>query len=164
MPIDDRAHLPFSIEAPAPLPHVSRRALANVRDALPIPKHCPHCGEDVALVENSVIYNGKTYGKWPYIYRCAPCDAYVGLHPHTDIPLGTLAKKPLRKARIAAKAHFITMCRANKWGRDTAYAWLADAMGITAEECHFGMFDIDQAEQAGVSCLANTPPDGDQIS
>ena len=104
MPIDDRAHLPFSIEAPAPLPHVSRRALANVRDALPIPKHCPHCGEDVALVENSVIYNGKTYGKWPYIYRCAPCDAYVGLHPHTDIPLGTLAKKPLRKARIAAKA------------------------------------------------------------
>lgn len=156
MPIDTRAHLPFKLDAPAPLPHVSRRALARVTHAIPPPVHCPHCGSDVALTENSAIYNGKSYGTWPYVYQCAPCDAYVGLHPDTDLPLGTLAKKPLRKARIESKARFFEMCRSNQRSRDTAYAWLADAMGIPHDTCHFGMFDIDQAKQAGELCHNNT--------
>lgn len=154
MPIDNRAYLPHPLDAPAPLPHVSRRALMRVRDALPPPEQCPYCQGPVRLVNNAEIYNGKSYGKWPYAYRCAPCDAYVGLHPDTDIPLGTLAMAPLRQARQQAKQAFFDLCRRRSWERNDAYPWLAKQMGIEQEVCHFGMFDEHQAQRAGQICRA----------
>ena len=83
------------------------------------------------------------------MYLCDNCEAYVGLHPNTDIPLGPLADKDLRGARKHHKADFLELQRLCGWRRKEAYAWLARKMNIPIEECHFGWFEIEQCEQAG---------------
>lgn len=150
--IDPRANNPERIIAPAPLPVVSRRALRRVKDALPIPTVCNCCGGQVCLVENSKIYGGRSFGDWPYAYLCRDCFAYVGLHPATDLPLGTLADKPLRDARGSCKKPFEQIWR-DHMTRKQAYAWLAQQLGIPAEQCHFGLFDIALCHQARRACV-----------
>lgn len=150
--IDPRANSPKPIAAPAPLPAVSRRALRRVKDALPVPTTCNCCnGTRVHLVENSEIYGGRSFGDWPYAYLCRNCFASVGLHPGTDLPLGTLADKPLREARKTCKAPFEQIWR-DYMTRKQAYAWLADQLGIPGEQCHFGLFDIALCHQARKAC------------
>ncbi len=139
--IDPRAKSADKIVPPSPLPHVSRRALARVKDRLEAPTDCPHCGECVGLVSNAEIY-GRQYGKWPYAYLCSGCRAYVGLHPDTDLPLGTLADEETRNARKTVKSAFMQLVRKRFGGdRAAAYQWLAERMDISASECHFGFFD-----------------------
>lgn len=150
--IDPRANSPTPIVAPAPLPAVSRRALRRVKDALPIPTTCNCCsGTRLHLVENSEIYGGRTFGVWPYAYLCRKCFAHVGLHPGTDLPLGTLANKPLRDARTRSKKPFELIWR-DHMTRGQAYAWLAQQLGIPGDQCHFGLFDIDRCHQARLAC------------
>lgn len=123
----------------------SRRATARVKDALPAPTICPHCGGEVKLVSNAAIY-GREFGEWPWAFLCGGCRAYVGLHPFTGIPLGTLATAPMREARQRAKAAFNPLWQSGRMSRTDAYAWLAKEMGIPAAECHIGMFDVAQCE------------------
>lgn len=152
--IDPRAKGQCKIEPPLPLPHVSRKSLMRVTDAMPPPDHCPNCGCDVLLVNNREIY-GREYGDWPYAYRCVDhrgCDSYVGLHPNTDLPLGTLANKPTREARKTYKSFFFQLQRARGWSRKQAYAWLTQRMGIPPDQCHWGFFGVAQAELAGSIC------------
>lgn len=150
--IDPRASSPERLETKAPLQVISRRALSRIKDPAPIPSVCNCCGcSGVELVENSEIYNGRHYGEWPYAYLCRNCGAYVGLHPGTDIPLGTLADKPLRDDRQKGKAVFNQLWR-DHMTRNQAYAWLAEAMRIAPEECHFGLFDSEQCLQARILC------------
>lgn len=151
--IDKRAYSAEKLAAPAPLPVVSRRALKRILHPAPIPTVCSCCfSERVELVENSEIYHGRSYGEWPYAYLCRCCGAYVGLHPVTDIPLGTLADKPLRDARNGCKRPFEMIWRNGAMTRKEAYAWLAKGLGITAEECHFGLFDIERCQRARDLC------------
>lgn len=146
--IDPRANSLEKLEAPTPLPYVSRRALKRVKNPRYVPKECPYCGGPVVLVDNWVIYRGKSYGEWPYAYDCRPCDAFVGLHPDTDIPLGTLADKPLREARKSSKKLFHDLMEMSHKSRSDSYAWLADKMSIPTEVCHFGWFNEEQCEAA----------------
>jgi hypothetical protein len=147
--IDPRANSKGPLAAPAPLPHVSRRALGRIDDALPIPTECRYCAGPVALVDNSEIYRGRSYGGWPFAYWCKDCDAMVGLHPDTDLPLGTLADKALRTARQQCKAPFERIWRVLRLkSRKGAYAWLAEQLGIPVAECHFGLFEVEQCERA----------------
>lgn len=148
MSIDPRAHNLDKIVPPAPLPHVSRRALLRVKDPIAIPTACRYCDSSVELVENSAIYNGRTFGDWPYAYLCDCCGAYVGLHPDTDLPLGTLADKRTRDARNATKKTFEAIWRDRHMSRTQAYAWLAGKLGISVAECHFGLFEPDQCRAA----------------
>lgn len=152
MPIDPRANAPERIAAPAPLPHISRRALKRVKNPLPAPTICRYCGGCVELVSNSEIYNGREYGEWPYAYLCTDCKAYVGLHPSTDIPLGTLAAKQLRKDRNTAKDAFHRVKEQRGFSRSLAYQWLAGKMGIEVGACHFGWFDQEECAQALALC------------
>ncbi len=106
------------------------------------------------LQSNAAIY-GREYGDWPFVYRCAECQAYVGLHPDTDLPLGIMASKETIKARKDAKFLFQRLTKerfANN--RTAAYAWLAKALGIAPSICHFGMFGHDQADRAADVCRA----------
>ena len=82
----------------------SHKAIARVKNPLPVPDSCPYCGDQVEIKENKVIF-GRNTGEWPWIYQCADdnCDAYVGMHPFTHIPLGTLADQETRERRKAAK-------------------------------------------------------------
>jgi Protein of unknown function (DUF3268). len=124
---------------------VSQKAIARVKDPLPAPTVCPHCASPVKLVNNDVLYHGKSFGKWPYAYACTndSCGAYVGLHDYTLIPLGTLANAATRKARMTAKAAFNRIWeRGHDMTRSEAYAWLARQLDIPPARCHIGMFDI----------------------
>lgn len=121
----------------------SRRATARVKNPLPAPTVCPHCAGEVKIASHDEIY-GKAYGEWPWAYLCTSCRAYVGMHPFTNIPLGTLADAPLRKARKECKQPFEMLWQSKKMTRDEAYAGLAKHMGVATEECHFGWFSVEQ--------------------
>lgn len=104
---------------------ISQSAIRLVTNPLPAPTVCPHCGGPVSLVNNKVICGGVSYGTWPYAYACDDlkvCNSYVGLHPDTDIPLGSLATAEMRAARNLAKNDFNLMWNSNKMGRSAAYA------------------------------------------
>lgn len=150
--VDPRSRSKSQLTAPAPLPYISRRALARVRDHIEPPKACHRCGNKVRLISNAEIY-GCEYGSWPFAYRCTQCGAYVGLHPDTDLPLGIMANKATIQARKEAKDAFQALTQERFAGkRGEAYAWLARALAISPSICHFGMFTEQQAGRAGEAC------------
>lgn len=133
---------------------ISKAQVARVKNPLPVPTICPHCQSAVERVNNQVIY-GRQFGAWPFAYKCtsAACDSYVGIHPKTDIPLGTLANKAMRAARKAAKSAFMPMWEDRGMDKDSAYAWLADKMGIAeVGHCHIGWFNIEQCNRVVQIC------------
>lgn len=124
-------------------------------DWLPPPIECRYCKRLVKYVNNSAIY-GRSIGRWPMIYLCKPCDAYVGCHDGTCYPLGTLANKALRHARKVNKAHFEPLWQQGPERkfetRTAAYEWLARELRIPPSKCHWGMFELDRAIEAGLVC------------
>lgn len=120
----------------------SRSATARVKNPLPVPTECRLCGGKVECVNNREIY-GRSYGEWPWVYRCCDCGAYVGLHPFTALPLGSLADAATRAARKQAKALFQPIWEGGSMTRTEAYAWLAARLGIPFAACHFGWFDTE---------------------
>jgi hypothetical protein len=128
----------------------SKYAIKRVGNPLPSPTVCPHCGNEVKIVGNEVIY-GKPFGKWPWAYRCVndACDSFVGMHPETNIPLGTLANAEIRKARKLTKELFQKLWTdGGKMTRDEAYLWMSGELKIPAAECHFGWFDVPTCRKA----------------
>ena len=99
---------------------------------------------------NSTVY-GKEYGSGK-CYLCKSCGAYTGTHrPRPKEALGLLANEPMRKGKVACHDLFDAMWKGKKKAhkkRRDLYAWLADAMGIPVEDCHFGYFDINQLRYA----------------
>lgn len=130
----------------------SRKATARVKNPLPAPSVCRICNGKVRIAHHDEIY-GKAFGDWPYAYLCGDCGAYVGMHPFTAIPLGTLADKRTREARKQCKAPFEKLWREGVMSRTEAYHWLASEMNIATDECHFGWFDANQCYQAMSLCL-----------
>lgn len=106
---------------------------------------CPYCGQQAEYVDSAEIY-GRSYGM---VYLCRPCDAYVGVHEGTDQPLGRLANRELRRWRNRAHAAFDPLWQQGRYRRrrNDAYAWLAGKMGLTKEETHIAMFDVEQCKQ-----------------
>lgn len=125
----------------------SRKALARVPDPLPAPTHCK-CGRPVEIVHHNDVY-GRSYGEWPWMYRCSACDVRVGMHPFTDIPLGALADEELRRARKLCKTPFDKLWQGGAMSRDDAYQRLAAHLGIAISDCHFGLFDAHRCHVAG---------------
>lgn len=149
---DPRINDKNKIDAPGPLPHVSRKALTRIPYCLEKPTSCHYCNGTVTIKNNSAVYKNPI-GDWPYIYICSDCSAYVGLHPHTDIPLGTLADKSTRQARSENKKHFLLLSNLNRdKTRTEMYQWLADEMQLPIHECHWAHFNKEQAERAGLFC------------
>jgi hypothetical protein len=130
----------------------SRKATDRVKNPLPVPTSCHLCGGVVRIGTHEEVY-GTDYSEWPYVYICESCKSYVGLHPFTNIPLGTLADKNTRNARKNCKKPFEQLWRNGKMSRAEAYQWLADKMGIPVNECHFGWFDIKQFQEAMNICI-----------
>ncbi|MCF0055541.1 zinc-finger-containing protein [Dyadobacter sp. CY356] len=122
---------------------------------------CPYCSEKAKLVDSACVY-GKSYG---LIYLCKPCDAYVGVHKGTNTPLGRLANKDLRSWKMKAHAAFDPLWQRKlgiklsqdphykkKFARGSGYNWLSQQMGLTRQECHIGMFDIEQCKKVIEVC------------
>lgn len=124
--------------------------------------NCPYCGEEAALVNSREIYNGQDFGP---VYLCRPCRAWVGCHKGTTKPLGRLANAELRSWKIKVHDVFDPIWR-ERWQRKHAadprykkgmarggrYKKLAELMEITREECHIGMFDVEQCRLAVQIC------------
>jgi ssDNA-binding Zn-finger/Zn-ribbon topoisomerase 1 len=88
---------------------------------------------------------GKSYGK---VYVCdnfPDCDSYVGVHRGTNRPLGTLANKELRKARMECHNVFDQSWRSGRSTRDDAYRTLAITTGV--KEPHFWQFTLEQCNK-----------------
>lgn len=138
----------------------SKRAAARVTNPLPVPTACPHCAGKVQIVTNDRIY-GRMFGHWPWACLCSGCGAYVGFHPLTGIPLGTLATQPMREARKRAKNAFNTLWQGTEeiasMTRSEAYAWLAATLKIEPGACHVGWFDVAQCEATVLAVQERRP-------
>lgn len=106
---------------------------------------CDYCGKPAELVSSKFIY-GKDYGHKCYLCRC--CNAYVGCHKGTNIPLGRLVNAELRYWKKAAHAEFDPLWKYGPFKRKEAYAWLAARMNLPIEKTHIGMFDVEQCKKA----------------
>lgn len=125
----------------------SPKAAARVKDPHALSNICPHCGGVVTAEHNSRKY-GRAFGQYPWIYMCNSCYASVGMHPNTNIALGTLANDEIRAARKACKPPFIRYCNRSKLSRGECYAKLSRAMKLSVKECHFGLFNVEQCSEA----------------
>lgn len=110
---------------------------------------CPYCERDTELVDSVEVY-GRDYGC--QLWRCAPCDAYVGCHRGTDVALGRVANAQLRAAKRAAHDIFDRIWREDWMSRDEAYAWLASKLGLDAQLTHIGMFRVATCERVVELC------------
>lgn len=112
----------------------------------PIPVKCDYCGADVIYTSNAEIY-GREYGNGR-CYKCTGCDAYVGVHTGTNIPLGRLADKELRSLKKKCHALFDPVWKSGCITRNKAYARLAKHLKIPVSDCHFGWFDKETLHKA----------------
>lgn len=100
---------------------------------------CPECGAGAVSKPDTVIY-GRSYGR--RVWVCPQgCDCYVGSHPDGR-PLGTLADKELRRARIDAHAEFDRWRNRMDLRRKVAYQDLATVMEV--KEAHIGEMTLKQ--------------------
>ena len=118
---------------------------------------CPYCGKPVVCRDSSMVY-GKSYG---LIWVCSTwpkCDAYVGCQPGTKRPLGRLANPELRYWKKKAHESFDKLWKSGKLSRSNAYVWLSRKLSIQQEQCHIGMFDVDQCK-AVCAAVKNYEPE-----
>jgi len=115
---------------------------------------CQYCNQAAKLVDGTVIYPHRPDLSAKKFWNCENCGAYVGCHPRTERPLGTLANKRLRQLRSQVHAHFDPLWRDGGLSRGAAYNWLRHKMGLTADECHTAKFDETQCYVA-LSHLTN---------
>jgi hypothetical protein len=113
---------------------------------------CDYCGQPAALVEGSEVHPHRPDLDDKQFYKCEPCQAWVGCHPGTTRPLGRLADAELRAAKSAAHAAFDPLWKSRRMTRSSAYAWLAGRLGISAQLCHIGMFDVAMCRWVVVHC------------
>jgi len=112
---------------------------------------CPYCGSEVILIDSALIYNGRGYGPVWVCSKYPECDAYVGCHKGTTKPLGRLANRELRTAKMAAHKAFDVLWqrraatgRTNRKGaRTRGYYWLAEQLKMPRSKCHIGMMDVN---------------------
>jgi hypothetical protein len=91
-----------------------------------------------------------------YICPIFYCDMKIGAHPNGK-PKGRPANYITRKARIEAHEWFDKLYqRANgndpTLDRDTAYSFLAAAMGISKSECHIANFSTQECKRVIEIC------------
>lgn len=107
---------------------------------------CNICGStNVNLVSNSYIY-GKEYGKYPYVYLCSNCKAYVGVHPNNK-PLGILADDEMRTLRKQCHDLFDKKWNTKK-ERTEQYNVLGSKLGLEKGKCHFSWMNKNELRNA----------------
>lgn len=109
---------------------------------------CPYCGGTAILRDASYVY-GKT-AREGKLYVCSnypACDSYVGVHPHTILPKGTLANKELRRKRIRAHRIFDQIWKQGILDKQEAYRWMADTFYLDHSQAHIGNFSDYMCEQ-----------------
>jgi len=102
---------------------------------------CGYCGTEAVCVTTKEFY-GRDYGA--NVWKCTTCDAYVGTHKGSKVPLGTLANKDLRALRNQAHAIVDPYWQKYKIGRHIIYKMLGKFMGTEPKDTHIGMYNDEQ--------------------
>lgn len=125
------------------------------RSILPVPHTCPYCRSTVNYTTHAVLYGGRVFSDWPYIYLCSndACKASVGTHEGTEYPLGTLADQVTKDARKRAHAAFDPIWKGKSMKRSDAYQWLAGELDIERWRCHISWFDISYCNKVVQACM-----------
>lgn len=113
---------------------------------------CPYCGGDAELSTGHKVYPHRPDLASLKIWACFPCDAWVGTHKNSGEPLGRLANAELRMAKRTAHAAFDPLWKSGQMSRKKAYALLSEKMGLTPDETHIGMFDVEQCKTVILLC------------
>lgn len=113
---------------------------------------CPYCEQPAELIRGDGLYRRRPDLHGKLFWRCAPCDAHVGLHADGR-PMGRLAGPQLRRLRQMLHAAFdpfwkVRSRRQSCKLRKRCYAKLAKALGIEVPDCHVGHFDEDRCQRA----------------
>jgi hypothetical protein len=117
------------------------------------PVTCPYCKRHAMLVTGKFIYPHRPDLYELNFWLCDPCNAYVGTHKaglgwgKGTRPKGTLADAPTRNARKAAHAAFDPIWMEGDMSRGKAYAWLAQSLGLSVEETHIGVFNVETCQR-----------------
>lgn len=118
---------------------------------------CDYCGKVAPLVTGREVYPHRPDLYYKKFYQCRPCDAMVGVHEGTTNPLGRLANKELRMAKMEAHSAFDPMWKSGTYKRGQLYGWLANQLGIEKKDCHIGMFDEDMCRRVVEVCKTSKP-------
>lgn len=113
-----------------------------------------YCGALMVARESD---HGPFFGcdRWPN------CEGLVGAHKKTGEPLGLPAPKWVRSIRNQLHEQFDQLWKGrSKHARSAAYAWLAEALGITSDECHIGRFDSELCLRAMEAIAKRRPEAG----
>jgi len=110
---------------------------------------CPYCNKPTILRPSSFVYgkNAPDYGWFWLCVRYPRCDAYVGCHPGTQRPLGTLANKALRTLRINAHNLFDQLWKKGKLDRKQCYLLLQDATNLPPRDAHISRLNNEQCKK-----------------
>ena len=104
---------------------------------------CPYCGAQAHLRPSSVVYGERTDDPEAKLYVCGrypACDAYVGAHKDSLLPMGTLADRNLRRKRMEAHSAMERLIQSRVMTRKEAYRWLQTQMGLPQSEAHIARF------------------------
>jgi hypothetical protein len=107
---------------------------------------CPYCGKESTEATGKDVYPHREDLAGKRFFQCAPCQAHVGRYADGR-PLGYLANAETRRARMTAHAAFDPLWKSGRMTRTQAYEELARAMGIRQEDCHIGMFNIEECKK-----------------
>lgn len=126
---------------------------------------CPYCSTSSKMITGRSMYPGRKDLWNRTFYHCAPCDAHVGTHQGTKLPLGRLANAELRAAKQQAHAAFDPIWRRlideghkKSLARAAAYRWLTTTLRLQRGECHIGMFDLSLCRQVIEVCQQDPLP------
>ena len=113
------------------------------------PPLCPVCRDPSIAVTGEAIYPHRPDLYRRRFFRCQThTDYYVGTHRKSGEALGVLANKEHRRLKILCHRYFDPHWKERGNDRSALYQRLSDEMGISLEECHFGMFSFGQLREA----------------
>jgi hypothetical protein len=127
------------------------------------PPVCAHCGQPAVKATGEEIYGERSQYRFDPFWACWNCGAWVGSHPNGRA-MGRPANAELRRARHllherfdpiwqAAVGHYKIASKMERTivlntARHRTYLYLADLMGMTRDECHIAVFDLEQCREA----------------
>lgn len=114
--------------------------------------NCDYCEKPARLMDSAPLYGGISYGM---VWACFDCNAWVGCHKNSKdhAPLGRLANKELRRAKMEAHRALDPLWKSGGMRRKDAYQLVAEQMSIPAREMHIGMLDVNQCRRVVEVCL-----------